>query len=116
MNNITQAYRNLWDAIQDVDTPKEEHLNIKFRMSELHAEIPQEEFEVLADDLPGYRAFQVRLKDIRASKFPMIEYDTSLDGIAAIANHGKYQPSMTDSEFLKWKRKHFDHLGDSDDS
>ncbi len=106
---ITKAYRNLWDAIQDVDTPKEEHLNIKTKMMRLHAQIPSEEFETLADELPGYRAFQVRLKDLRASKFPQESYDT---GTFELGGEIIVTTTMSDSEFLKWKRAHFRHLDD----
>ena len=115
--STTQAYRNLWEAIRDIDTPKEEHLTIKTQMVELHAQIPSEEFNVLADELPGYRAFQVRVQDMRASKFPSEEYDTSKP-IFKTWHGGKVigisTPKMSDSEFLKWKRAHFRHLDEGD--
>ncbi len=111
--STTQAYRNLWEAIQDIDTPKEEHLTIKTQMVELHAQIPSEEFNVLADELPGYRAFQVRVHDMRASKFPSEEYDTSDDTTVRFNNKtclSMWSSEEKKSEFLKWKRAHFRHL------
>ncbi len=115
--SIVQAYKNLWGAIQDIDTPVEAHPSIKYRMTKIHAQIPSKDFDTLADSLPGYNAFQVRVQDTKASKFPKEPYDTG--NITVLDTKGNLiftQETMTDSQFKAWKRRHGRHLkGGSDE-